>query len=158
MPDWAYKLDLLGNLVLKHRLQAGEHISSASLNDEHIACYYEERGFACIVLPKLEKKQVTLTFTTGTSDMPTYVLNDGTYNVEEFQSGADNVLVGLEMYGTQQVKVKLPFEPREVTSDNTDLEIKEWRYEAPFINMRIHGQNIQGETGLVTIRRKPLQE
>ena len=156
MPEWAYELGLLGNLLLKHKLQEGEHVSSALLNGEHIACYYKERGFAYIVLPILAKKQYTLTFTIGTSDMPTYVLNDGTYNVGEFQSDADNALVGLEMYGTQQVKVKLLFEPHEVTSTNTDLDIKEWRYEAPFINMRIHGQNIQGETGMVSIRSKPL--
>ena len=86
--------------------------------------------------------------------MPTYVLNDGTYNVEEFRSGADKALLGLEMYGTQQVKVKLLFEPREVTSDNADLEIERWRYEVPFINMVIHGKNIQGQTGTVTISGK----
>jgi len=158
MPDWAYKLELLGNLVLKDKLQDGEHVSSASLNGEHVACYYEERGFAHIVLPKLERKQYTLTFATGTSDMPTYALNDGTYNVETFQSSADKALVGLGMYGTQEVKVKLLFEPHEVTSDNTGLEIRDWHYEAPFINMLIHGQNIQGETGMVSIKSKPLRE
>ena len=152
MPDWAYKLNLLGNLLLKHKLQEGEHISSASFNGEHVACYYEERGFACIVLPILGKKQHTLTFTTGTSDMPTYVLNDGTYNVKEFQSDRDNALVELEMYGTQHVRVKLLFKPHEVTSDTTDLKIEDWRYEAPFINILIHGQNIQGETGMIRIR------
>ncbi len=158
MPDWAYKLDLLGNLLLKHKLQDGERISSATVNGGDIACYYEDRGFAYMVLPKLEKRQYTLTFATGTSDMPTYVLNDGTYNVEGFQSGTDSALVGLEMYGTQQVRVKLAFEPREVISNNTDLEIKDWHYEAPFINMRIHGRNIQGEKGMITMRSKPLRK
>ncbi len=156
MPDWAYGLELLGNLVLKHKLRDGEHISSASLNGRDIACYYEERGYAYIVLPRLEKKQYTLTVTTGTTEMPTYVWNDGTYNVEDFQGGTDHAVVGLEMYGTQQVKVKLRFEPREVTSSNTDLEIKEWRYEAPFLIMLIRGRNIQGQRGTITIRSKPV--
>jgi len=35
------------------------------------------------------------------------------------------------------------------------LEIKDWRYEAPFINMLIRGQNIQGETGMVSTKSKP---
>jgi hypothetical protein len=43
--DWAYHLDLLGNLVLKHKLLEGEHISSASLNGGNIACHSEERRF-----------------------------------------------------------------------------------------------------------------
>jgi hypothetical protein len=158
MPDWAYELDLLGNLLLKHKLRDGEHISSASVNGRDIACYCEERGFAYVVLPKLENKQYALTVTTGTSDMPSYVWNDGTYNVEDFQSGTDNAVVGLEMYGTQRVKVKLRFEPREVTSNNTDLEIKEWRYEAPFLNMLIRGRNIQGQPGVITIRSQPRRE
>jgi hypothetical protein len=151
MPVWAYELDLLGNLLFKHKLEEGEHISSASLNSRDIACYYEERGFAYIVLPKLEKRQYTLTFTTGISDMPTYVLNNGTYNIDEFQGSAEHAMIGLEMYGTQHVKVKLLFEPRKVTSNNTGLEIKEWHYEAPFINMLIQGRNMQGEKGVVTI-------
>lgn len=88
--------------------------------------------------------------------MPTYILNDGTYNVEKFQSSADNVSIEMEMYGTQQVKVKLLFKPHEVNSNNINLEIKSWRYEAPFINMLIHGQNIQGERGLVSIKSKQL--
>ena len=155
MPDWAYKLDLLGNLLFKHKLQEGEHISSASMNKGDIACYYEERGFAYIVLPKLGKNQYTLTFTIGTSAMPTYVLNDGTYNVEGFQSGPDSASVGLEMYGTQEVKMKLLFEPREVVSDSADLVIKNWRYESPLIKVLIHGRNIQGETGTVSIKSKP---
>jgi hypothetical protein len=83
------------------------------LNSGDIACYCEERGFAYVILPKLEKKKYTLTFATGPSDMPTYVLDDGTYNVEEFRSGVDSASVKLEMYGTQQVKVKLLFEARQ---------------------------------------------
>lgn len=152
MPDWVYELDLLGNLLLKHELQEGEHISSALLNGGDIACYYEERGFAYMVLPKLEKEQYTLTFTTGTLNMPTYVFNEGTYNVEEFQSGADSAIIRLEMYGTQEVKVKLLFEPYEVTSDNPALVVNDWRYNAPFVHIVINGKNIQGERGVVNIK------
>jgi hypothetical protein len=56
------------------------------------------------------------------------------------------------------VKVKLRFEPREVTSNNTDLEIKNWRYEAPVLNLLIRGRNIQGQPGVLTLRSKPLRE
>jgi hypothetical protein len=158
MPDWAYELDLLGNLLLKHKVQDGEHVSSAAVNGRDVACYYEERGFAYIVLPRLEKKQYSLTITTGTSDLATYIWNDGTYNVEDFQSGPDHAVVGLEMYGTQRVKVKLRFEPQEVTSNNGNLEIKNWRYDAPFLNMLVRGRNIQGQRGVITIRSKPLRK
>jgi len=158
MPDWAYELDLLGNLVFKHKLRDGEHISSASVNGQDIACYYEERGFAHVVLPRLGKKQYTLNVVTGASDISTYVWNDGTYNVETFQGGTDNAVVGLEMYGTQRVKVKLQFEPHEVISNSADLEVKNWRYETPFLSMLIRGRNIQGQRGVITIRSQPRPE
>ena len=86
--------------------------------------------------------------------MPSYVLNDGTYNVQEFRSSTDSASARLEMYGTQQVKIKLLFESHEVISDNVDMKITDWRYEAPFINMLIHGRSIQEETGTVTIKSK----
>jgi hypothetical protein len=146
-----YRLGLPPGRVMT--LQDGEHISSASVNGRDIACYHEERGFAYILLPRLERRQYTLTVTTGTSEMPAYVWNDGTYNVEEFQSGTDNTAVRLEMYGTQRMKVKLRFAPREVTSNNIDLEIRQWRYEAPFLSMLIRGRNIQGQRGVIAIER-----
>ena len=83
--------------------------------------------------------------------MPTYVLNDGTYNVEEFQSGANKAVVGLEMYGTQEVKAKLLFEPREVTSDNAHLEIKRWRYEAPFINAMMSRERSESAPSICSV-------
>ncbi len=86
--------------------------------------------------------------------MPTYVWNDGTYTVENFQGGADHAVVGLEMYGTQRVKVKLRFEPRKVTSDNTDLKIEEWHYEAPLLTMLVRGRNTQGQRGTITVRNE----
>lgn len=155
MPDWAYELNLLGNLVLKHRLREGEHISSASLNGGDIACYWENRGFAYISLPKLDRGIHKLEFVSGKSDMPAYVLNDGTYNVMNFRGGKDTASIEMEMYGTQTVKVKLLFEPDEVTSSNPDLEIRDWNYESPFINILVRGRNIQGETGVIAIKGQP---
>lgn len=137
---------------MKHQLDEGEHITSASLYGEDIACYYEDRGYAYIILPKLDKKSYVLTFSTGPSDMATYVLNEGTYNVKVFDSNKGSARVSLEMYGAQDVKVKLLFKPQEVRSDNPNLVVKEWRYEAPFICIRVLGKDIQGEQGTITIR------
>ncbi len=158
MPDWAYELDLLGNLLFKHRLRDGEHVSSASVNGQDIACYYEERGFAYVVLPRLEKKKYTLNILTGTWDMPTYVWNDGTYNVEAFKGGTEDAVVALEMYGTQHVKVKLRFSPHDVSSNNDDLAVKNWRYDAPFLSMLVRGRNTQGQRGVITIRNQSKSE
>jgi prepilin-type processing-associated H-X9-DG protein len=68
----------------------------------------------------------------------------------------NSATVELEMYRTQEMRVKLLFEPHEVNSDNTDLDIQDWHYRAPFIYMLIHGQNIQGELGVIAIKGRPL--
>jgi hypothetical protein len=38
------------------------------------------------------------------------------------------------------------------------LEIKSWRYEAPFLRMLVRGRNIQGQPGVITIRSRPRPE
>ena len=72
--------------------------------------------------------------------------------MEKFESNYDSAKVSLEMYGTQKVKVKLLFEPQEVRSDNSDLIVREWSYEAPFINMLVLGKDVQGEKGTIFIK------
>ena len=57
------------------------------------------------------------------------------------------------MYGTQDVKIRLPFVPTRVRSDNPGLEIVSWSYQAPFVVIRVSGRDIQGEVGTLTIRR-----
>lgn len=152
MPCWAYDLGLLNNLVIKHLLPRGKHISSATMDTGEIAGYFEERGFAYLFLPQLSPGVHRVRFTTGDSDMPVYVLNDGTYNVESFRGTDNSAYIGIEMYGTQEVKVKPGFEPLEVTSNNRNLQILEWRYDDPFVVIKVKGGNIQGESGVIAVK------
>ena len=150
MPDEVYKYDLLGNLVLKVPLENGRHISSAEFSGGNIACYYEDKGFGYIILPKLEKSYYTLTFSTGPREMPNYVLNDGTFNVLKFTLSDKSVTVSLQMYGTQDVKVKLAaFEPTCVKSSSKDLVINSWKWDQQtrtFI-AKVTATDVQGVVG-----------
>lgn len=154
MPDWAYEKELLGNLLLKLPLKTGTHVSRASLNDGNIACYYEERGFGYIILPKLDKYIYTLTFSISTSEMSNYVLNEGTYNVDRFEIVADSAKVSVEMYGTQDVKVKLTsLKPIDVKSSNQSLIINLWKWEETTntLVMNITATDAQGIKGDILI-------
>lgn len=154
MPDWAYDLDLLGNLLLKLPLETGVHISSASLNGGNIACYYEDRGFGYIILPKLDKAFYALAYTIGTSPMSNYVLNDGTYNVDKFEIWRDSAVASLEMYGTQDVKVKLDiFKPARVQSSTASLTVNstEWDEHANMLVMSVTAADVQGVKGDIVI-------
>ncbi len=159
MPGWVYDLDLLGNLVLKLPLEVGTHVSWASLDGDNIACYYEDRGFGFIVLPKLNKSYYTLTYRISTSEIPNYVLNEGTYNVMNFETAVDSATVSLEMYGTQDVEIKLHmFEPAEVQSNMASLIINSshWDRLTHTLIMNLTATDVQGVKGDITITGEPI--
>lgn len=159
MPDWAYDLDLLGSLLLKLPLETGTHVSSANLDGGNIACYYEDRGFGYIILPELDKSNYTLTYLIGTSEMPNYVLNDGTYNVNKFETWTDIARISLQMYGTQDVKVKLNvFDPWDVHSSTTSLIINSSQWDDPnnTLVMNITATDVQGIEGDIIIISDPI--
>jgi len=157
MPDWAYDLDLLGNLLLKIPLEPQIHVSSASLNGGNIACYYEDKGFGYVILPRLDKSSYTLTYSTGTCEMSNYVLNDGTYNVDKFETWPNGAVVSLQMYGTQDVKVKLDmFEPERVQSSTTSLIVNssQWDDQADTLVINITAPDVQSAKGGIIIISK----
>jgi hypothetical protein len=159
IPNWAYNLDLVANLVLKLPLEPNVHVSSASFDGGNIACYYEDRDFGYIVLPEMDKSTHTLTYSTGASQMGNCVLNDGTYNVHEFGTRADMAKVSLEMYGTQDVKIKLDlFEPWEVQSTASSLMINALHWDDPnsILEVNVTAADVQGVKADIVILSKPV--
>jgi hypothetical protein len=169
MVEDAYTFDLLGNLVLKTPLASGEHVQRVSIDhDAQVVGYYEDArgsstsgGYGYLVLGhadnpmgRLERAVYTLRSTLGSAYMPAYVdLAGATFNVFSFECRARSATVTLEMYGTQDVRVRLPFVPASVRSDNPDLQVVSWSYTAPFAVVRVSGRDVQGEVGTLTIRR-----
>jgi hypothetical protein len=84
--------------------------------------------------------------------MPSYVdLSGATYNVLGFDPGSDSATLKLEMYGTQTVRVKLPFAPTTVTSSNPSLIIRNWSYADGFLQMSVKGVSLIGQRGTITM-------
>ncbi|MFC1586127.1 hypothetical protein ACFL5V_11305 [Fibrobacterota bacterium] len=157
MPGWAYDQEKVGNVLFKHPLDNGEHISSVDFSGGNISAYYEDRGYGYIVLPMLDRENYSFSYSVGSSEMETYVmLDDGTYNVEAFETwDSDSARVTVEMYGTQNVMVKLTFEPQEVESASDDLTLVDWSYAEPVLTMRVRAADVQGSTGPINIRSLP---
>jgi hypothetical protein len=153
MPDDVYNSDLLGNMLLKLRLGKGEHVSFASLDDDRIASYFEENGFAFLYLPPLMKKKYVLKYTTGYLMMDEFVFNSGTYNIYKVESNGSSMQFDIKMFGTQTVLIKCR-KPRSVSSSNPHLEIISDSYndETGYFSIEISGRNITGESGTVTLR------
>ena len=155
MPVDAYNYDLIGNLILKIPLPVDQYVSEATIDSGQIAGYYEDRGYGYMILPILNKSSHTLSFKLGSTYLPTYVLNDGTYNVFSLNSTKDKVDIELEMYGTQDVKIKgMPFEPRQILSNNPNVIIRSYDYDSEnrILSIYLTAIDIQGERMTLTIR------
>ncbi|MGD8780831.1 MAG: hypothetical protein PVH88_17935 [Ignavibacteria bacterium] len=152
MPDDAYKYDLLGNFVLKIKLNDGQHISKALLNAQPISAYFEDEGFGFIYLPKLEKENYELDYEVGSNYIDKVVYNKGTYNVYSVKDKDGKFVFDIKMYGTQNVNIKCP-KPVKVSSSNPNLEILSQEYSEADneLILLVKGRDMQGEKGTITV-------
>lgn len=152
MPQTAYDKNLLGNMVLKVKLNDGIHVSTASINGKPISAYFEDEGYGFIYLPRLGKDHYTVKYEMGKTLPAAFVNNTGTYNIYNVVSTSKKFSFGLRMYGTQQVTVKCA-KPSRVESDNNNLKVVNYSYnnESGLLSLEISGRDMQGENGLVDI-------
>ena len=152
MPDDAYRNSLLGNLVLKLKLDPDQHVSEATLNGDIIPAYFEEAGFAFIYLPPLQKKNYRLNYRTGNGFMPVHVFNDGTYNVYGLSKTDNQILVTLKMYGRQTVKMRCG-KPENVVSITSGLVVESFIYlpDEGMLQIIIKASNMQGTPGEIKL-------
>lgn len=68
-----------------------------------------------------------------------------------FEAGSTTSQLQLEMYGTQTVRVRLPFEPTTVTSSNPNLIVRNWSYADGFLQMSVRGVRLTGQHGTITM-------
>jgi len=152
MPDDAYRNDLLGSMVLKLKLGPNQHVSETSINGDLIPAYFEEKGFAFLYLPQLERKLYKLHYSTGTGLMPVYIFNDGTYNVYRLNKTDSEIQVTLKMYGRQTVKIRCN-KPEKVISVSDGLIVDSFAYlpDKEMVHIIIKATNMQGTRGEIKI-------
>ena len=125
-----------------------------------LATWRDTFGYAYLVLGtngnpmgRLDPGTYEMTPSFGGQGMASYVdLTGATYNVLAFDAGASDAEIKLEMYGTQTVRVKLPFVPTVVASSNPSLVIKDWSYADGFLTMSVRGTDLTGQLGKIAIR------
>ncbi|MBN2347970.1 MAG: hypothetical protein JXJ22_03985 [Bacteroidales bacterium] len=147
MPDDPYLHDMLGNLILKIKLDEGKHVSSANINNEKIPAYFEDGGYGILYLPPLRQEKYILTYSIGNEMMPEVVYNDGTYNCYQLQNIGSELQVDLKIYGTQTVKIRCNKLPGSVITDNAAVKILNTEYETEnnWLSVVLNARNIQGE-------------
>ncbi len=152
MPDEAYKNNKLGNMVLKIKLHANQHVSSATINNEPLPAYFEDQGFGFLYLPRLQQKEYVLKYKLGDDLLTPSVCNDGTYNVYGISQRQNEIHINVKVYGTQAVKVRCE-KPKQVASDNESLVIEKFIYEEQTgtLNIAVKARDIQGEAGNIIL-------
>jgi hypothetical protein len=152
MPDKAYSEKMLGNMVLKVRLQNYKHIQEASLNGKSIASYFEEEGYGFLYLPPLAKEKYTLRYSVGDTAVNPHVFNDGTYNVYNIENTSSEMRLDVRVYGTQHIKVACN-QARQVVSLHKDLVVDNYFYNArtSLLEITATALNMQGSSGIVAI-------
>ena len=152
MPDTAYQHALLGNMVLKVKLDEHEHLMEAMLDGEPIPAYFEEEGWGFLYLPPLEQQEYRLSYRLGEMSMPMYVIHEGTSNIYRIRQQEGSSILELKVYGSQTLKVKCG-KPRQVLSmtDGLLLEGYQFEKETSILTIRMRAFDIQGKRGEIQI-------
>jgi hypothetical protein len=150
MPEKAYQHQVLGNMVLKIKLNAGEHVSSASLGPAQLPCYFEDAGYAFLYLPILERKKYELKYSIGREKIPVHIFNDGTYNVYALEFDNQSLTASVKIYGTQTIRISCS-KPGAVTSDSHDLIIEAFSYTHELV-VTVKARNMQGSSGKIIVQ------
>ena len=81
--------------------------------------------------------------------MPNCVVNNGTYNVMQLETKPDAVSLVLEMYGTQNVHIRLAdYKPHSVKNLSRDLTINFWNWnEQEALCDKCDGRRYSGRAG-----------
>lgn len=152
MPVQAYENNVLGNMVLKIRLNPGEHVSTVTLNGEAVFGYFEDEGFGFIYLPVLEKEKYTLQYEIGDEKMTQHIFLDGTYNLYGVKSLKDKIAAEVRIYGMQVIQL-YGRAPRDIKSQSDDIAIEDVRRDdalgTTFITVR--AKDMQGSRGTILI-------
>ncbi len=151
MPIEVYDHELLHNMVLKFKLSEGEHVSQIKLNGNSIQVYDEQGGYGLVYLPMLERKSYDLSYTISENRMPTYLANEGTYNIYNFTNDSKEKVLTLRTYGTQYIKIIGLAAPKNMRSDNPNLTIlkSDYNKNTKSLTIQLKARDIQGETGTI---------
>ncbi|MBN8577230.1 MAG: hypothetical protein J0L66_09805 [Cytophagales bacterium] len=150
MPDQSYQRDLLGNLVVKLRIQPGQFVH-AFLNGNAIPAYFYQQPWCFLYLNTLQAEVYQLTYSIESTPPAVFVQHDGTGNIYKLESKPGCIMVDVEVYGSQVVKIYCP-RPVSVTAAGP-LILKKFNYAShnSLLEVEIAAPDIQGSRGLVQI-------
>jgi len=154
MPKEAYNNNILGSMVLKFKLNEGEHLSMAKLNGKDVRVYFEESGYGFLYLPPLKQKKYQLEYKIDQKYPDTYICNRGTYNAYSFEVTKDISKAKVRVYGTQNIIFKGINKPKNINISNKNINIVKRNYniEKHQFTLTLKALDMQGETGTIILK------
>jgi hypothetical protein len=152
MPAEPYTYKLLGNMVLKIKLEPNQHISHALIDGKPVCSYFEDQGFGFIYLPMLTQKIYNLEYKIGDQNLTSFIFNKGTYNVYNFEPGKKQAQAEIRLYGTAEMDIYGVPNPKNIKLSNHQIMLVNSQYNESekHLTLTIKAHNIQGETGIIT--------
>lgn len=151
MPAEAYDSAVVGNLVLRFRLQKGRHLS-CWLDEVPVAAFFEREDYCYVYLPVLQRRQYTLRYTFGEAYPSFYIPVDGTYNVLGVTPTDRRTSIAVKMYGKQDMTIRCS-RPSQIDTDREDLRVEASSYEelSGTLIVTLRATDYQGVAGEISI-------
>ncbi len=154
MPKTVYQNKLLGNLVLKIKLDKNRHVTMAKLNNQPINVYFEENGYGFLYLPILQSQKYQLVYQISKHEMPVMLYHNGTFNVYDFAYKPNEIDLTLKVYGTQQIILKGIKKAKSIEIKNKNVQLINHNYNQHnhTLSINVKAHDIQGETTKIIIK------
>lgn len=152
MPDEVYMIFAPSNMVLKIKLEEGQHVTSMTLDGEPVAAYFEDQGYAFIYLPPLSQKKYELKYEMGDSKPSGLVWHDNTSNILDMKVSDSETSIQVRWYGTQKLKLIESRKPVQISSSNEQIQVLNWEINNEYLCIELAAHDIQGETGDIRIQ------
>ncbi|MEQ8471980.1 MAG: hypothetical protein RIC35_12385 [Marinoscillum sp.] len=152
MPSEVYQGFFPSNMVLKLKLNEGEHVSKATINGCPIPGYLESEGYALLYLPQLINKKYVFEYELGRSIPNNIIWHDTTSNLFDIRVGDHEIQLNICAYGEQEYTFLTERKIKDVISNNPGIEIKNWYQTEGKLVFLASAHDIQGEIGSIEIK------
>ena len=153
MPAAGQGNGLAGNPVLQIELPVGAHLSAVRSTGCRPVGYGEDSGFGYLALRVPESGVARFSLEFGAEPLGAVVSDAGTCDVLDLEAGDASARLALRVYGEQRLCLRLPFRPARAEAVGAGVAVAglAWNADRGVSELRVRGQDIQGEEGIVTL-------
>lgn len=153
LPEAALRTAGRGPMWVKVPLREGDHISAIEGGCAAPVAYLRHEGFALIALQGLAGRRATVELGVGSEPPPCTATQRGTCNVLGICDTLTETVVELEVFGRQEIALRLRRPPASVLCSTPRVRVESVRFDEGTMtcSLGLRGHDIQGETAQVSL-------